>query len=1167
MQGNPGLRIASASNFRGHSDMILSVDCSPIREEFASTSRDHTVRIWSAETSGLPGTMVELTEHSNQVAAVRWSGDGKTLAFASSDDTVKLWDAATGGENQTLRGHIGPVLSVAWAPDDSLLASASVDCTVRIWSPGNGKARVVLEGHSSAVRDVAFSQDGQLLASCSFDDTVRLWRTDDWSEVVALAVESSEFNNWLSLAFSPEPPTMLATLGDNHRAIYLWELDPGVLLGEGRPRTQVHYTSAKVVLVGESEVGKSCLAMRMAEGRYPKDHEHGTTHGMRFWNMEAEDLHPSARASAGQRRDVVLWDFGGQDEYRLVHQLFLHDTTLALVLMDPTRGRAAFDQARDWNRRLQKQLGEQQAVKLLVGAKQDQPSELVDRQGIEALCAECGFAGYVETSAKAPVGIGELKAAVGEGLDWNAMTKTSRPELFQRIRDEVELRREAGDVVVLLMDLAAGIREGRSLTQVPQKAAARRIWEIWRRKAEENGRSQDRPRTAPPPPFDEAALATVTDQLATQGVIVKTRMTSGEQALVLQLPVVERYAGALIIAARNHPRRAPVLEERLLGSPQVPLPGLDPDERLERLQERVVLECVVELMITHGLCFRHGGLLVFPSLFPAPVSGDEGKLPHSVSLYYDFTGAIDNIYAALVARLMVGGEFGQGRLWPGRVEFDRPSQGVCGIHQLKRAGGLARVDLFFAEETPPERRDLFTRFVEEHLRENGVEIREHQAIRCRECQREITEDMVQANIAAGEKDVVCPWCRTHTLITEGVERIRARNPESEARMVALRKRIGQRLAEDVKSAKRAVAGQVERVSAPIRVLHLSDLHFEQDSSPKASLRWLLQDLRNDKDPNFPAIEKVEYLVLSGDVTHQGDAAGFDKARAFVERLIEKLGLSALRCIFVPGNHDIQQRDSCYRYQSSVAGLDARRLVKQGDIYLVRDDTDYPNRLKPFSDAFYHKVTASQDYPLAPENQGLAYFFEDTGIQFIALNTAWEIDQFHPRRSGVHPEALANALTAADKQVREAVKERRVEEGGARLRIAVFHHAVSGPWAMEGLAFLENLQTAGVRLCLHGDVHEMRRQWIDYWDEERSLRVLGAGTFGAKRDAITEGSARSYNLIEITPDLKSARVYVREQPKSDGAWRGWNRFPDPDGGRGEVPFFHVELDPRKLDPRK
>src|SRR6185503_12758985 len=102
-----------------------------------------------------------------------------------------------------------------------------------------------------------------------------------------------------------------------------------------------------------------------------KDHEHGSTHGMRFWPMEAEELHPTAKPPHGERRDVVLWDFGGQDEYRLVHQMFLHDTTLALVLIDPTRGRAALDEARDWNKRLEKHLGKERAVKLLVGAKVD----------------------------------------------------------------------------------------------------------------------------------------------------------------------------------------------------------------------------------------------------------------------------------------------------------------------------------------------------------------------------------------------------------------------------------------------------------------------------------------------------------------------------------------------------------------------------------------------------------------------------------------------------------------------------------------------------------------------------------------------------------------------------------------------------------------------------
>lgn len=69
--------------------------------------------------------------------------------------------------------------------------------------------------------------------------------------------------------------------------------------------------------------------------------------------MEAESLHPSAKPPKGQRRDVILWDFGGQDEYQLVHQIFLHDATLALVLIDPTRGTVAMEEARAWNKRLE----------------------------------------------------------------------------------------------------------------------------------------------------------------------------------------------------------------------------------------------------------------------------------------------------------------------------------------------------------------------------------------------------------------------------------------------------------------------------------------------------------------------------------------------------------------------------------------------------------------------------------------------------------------------------------------------------------------------------------------------------------------------------------------------------------------------------------------------
>ena len=61
-----------------------------------------------------------------------------------------------------------------------------------------------------------------------------------------------------------------------------------------------------------------------------------------------------------------------------MHQLFLHDTTLALILLDPTRD-TAFEDAVEWNIRLEKQLRGRPAVKLLVGTKDDQLEDQIRR--------------------------------------------------------------------------------------------------------------------------------------------------------------------------------------------------------------------------------------------------------------------------------------------------------------------------------------------------------------------------------------------------------------------------------------------------------------------------------------------------------------------------------------------------------------------------------------------------------------------------------------------------------------------------------------------------------------------------------------------------------------------------------------------------------------------
>jgi hypothetical protein len=202
---------------------------------------------------------------------------------------------------------------------------------------------------------VDFLSGGQILASKAGDGDVRIWECGSWSTVAAIKQEIAPRMWAPGLAFHPSKHR-LATLAERDSIVQILELDVASLIGASTTANTIRYTSAKIVLVGESNVGKSCLAMRLAMGRYPEDHEHGTTHGMRFWKMKPEQLDPQAAAPEGERREVVIWDMGGQDEYRLIHQLFLSETTIALILLDPTRGRAAMAEAELWNKRFEKQV-------------------------------------------------------------------------------------------------------------------------------------------------------------------------------------------------------------------------------------------------------------------------------------------------------------------------------------------------------------------------------------------------------------------------------------------------------------------------------------------------------------------------------------------------------------------------------------------------------------------------------------------------------------------------------------------------------------------------------------------------------------------------------------------------------------------------------------------
>jgi small GTP-binding protein len=892
---------------------------------------------------------------------------------------------------------------------------------------------------------------------------------------------------------------MLATLGDYDTVVRVWEIDPAALLYGPSQRTSF-YTSAKVVLVGQSNVGKSCLALRLAEDRYK---EQGTTHGMKFWLLDPEQLSLTASVPEGVYRDIVLWDLGGQDEYQLIHQMFLHDTTVALLLFDPTRGRASVEEVEGWNRRLEKQLHGRRAIKLLVGTKIDDPATSVDRVLIDRLVSDCGFAGYYATSAKAGAGMTELREAVYQAINWELLTKTSGPEIFQQLYEELEAARERGEAVLLVSELSARLSKRRG-----------------------------------PEGVNQDALNDAVDQLALQGVIASTTLASGDRALVLRIEEVERYSGSVIIAARQNPRGIPAVEERTISSRQMVFPRIHEDQRLPWLQERAVLECVIQLLIEHDICMRHEGLLVFPSLFLAPETRGESAALTGVALHYDFTGAIDNIYASLVAKLSLSNQFGRYRLWENRAEWEIGDQGICGLRKVSYQSGVGHIDVYFSEQVDARRHELFLVFVEDHLREHGVEIAETIQIIC-VCGNQFQDEAVRARLTIGRLDIICPVCEVRNRISEGALKIRSSNPSVEKSLIALKTIIDKRRRSNVEKALNTFR-RPELMNKTVRILHLSDIHMSQD--PGSDYETLLQQLLADlRDPKGLACDSLDYLFVTGDLTNCASPDEFEKAYQLISGVIESFQLNAARCVIVPGNHDVDWDEQVYEWkplrQVNEGSLRAGTFVPQGAGFLIRDEKRYPMRFKNFSDRFY-MFLRQEEYPLAFEEQAIPFLFAESGIQLLALNSCWEIDEFFPKRASIYARALAKGLTAADKQIQQAKQSGTLSHDSRILRLAIWHHPVTGNDKISDDAFLERLRQADFKLCLHGHVHEDRAELLGYTHPTRRIHIAGAGSFGAPASQRPEAVPRLYNLLEIDADHSEIKIHTRCLRKPDGVWDAW-----------------------------
>jgi GTPase SAR1 family protein len=308
--------------------------------------------------------------------------------------------------------------------------SAAFDTTIRLWDVASGRQLSILEGHTGAVIGLRLSLTTPLLVSRSADETVRIWNinTGQTIEIVHEAI-----NRWRNairgLDLHPAKP-LLATLGDDDTVIRIWQLDYDVLLAGDAISGSVRYTTAKVVLVGDSGVGKTGLGWRLAHGEFK---DQSSTHGQQFWIIG--EL--GTTRTDGAECEAVLWDLAGQPDYRLVHSLFPDDVDLALVLFDPTDRQNPLAGVDFWLNQLRRQ-GQTLCRCILIGARTDRGSATLTEAELAAYCRRCDLSGgYIATSARTGEGLPRLLEEVKHQIRWDDMPATVTTSTFKRIKEHV----------------------------------------------------------------------------------------------------------------------------------------------------------------------------------------------------------------------------------------------------------------------------------------------------------------------------------------------------------------------------------------------------------------------------------------------------------------------------------------------------------------------------------------------------------------------------------------------------------------------------------------------------------------------------------------------------------------------------------------------------------
>jgi len=150
----------------------------------------------------------------------------------------------------------------------------------------------------------------------------------------------------------------------------------------------------KILLLGDSSVGKTCFLMRYTDNTFQEIHMSTIGLDYKLKNVQLDD---------GKIVKIQIWDTAGQDRFRSITKNYYKGAHGIILIYDITN-KKSFENVRNWINQIKEEVSEKVSI-ILVGNKiDDEEHRVVPTVEGEKLSKELGLM-FFECSAKSGINI------------------------------------------------------------------------------------------------------------------------------------------------------------------------------------------------------------------------------------------------------------------------------------------------------------------------------------------------------------------------------------------------------------------------------------------------------------------------------------------------------------------------------------------------------------------------------------------------------------------------------------------------------------------------------------------------------------------------------------------------------------------------------------------